>query len=78
MSILLYWLLLIILLFISSYALYIVTLKYFQHTNIVFAITNFIIFGGIAYLFQPANIHITLLEEIGIIFIILLIQKTRK
>ncbi|MBN1923721.1 MAG: PQQ-binding-like beta-propeller repeat protein [Nanoarchaeota archaeon] len=60
----LYWVLIIGLLLLSSFAVYVVSFKLFENQAVFIALSNIIIFACIIYLFKPFNIHVILLEEL--------------
>jgi hypothetical protein len=59
-----YWGGIVILLIIASVLIYFVSFKFFSEQAQFIAITNFILFAGLAYVFHPSNMHIILLEQI--------------
>lgn len=59
-----YWVAFTLLLIISSFSVYVLSFKLFEDKAHIIALVNLIFFLGIAYVFQPVNIHNVLILEI--------------
>lgn len=70
-----YWITLSILLIISSMGVYFVAYSFLKNHAQYISITNFLIFLGITLVFEPINIHLILLEEVLISFIIIFLIR---
>ena len=71
----LYWVVVVILDLIASYGIYLVSYKLFREQAHLLGITNFILFIGITYVFEPANMQLVLLFELILSAVFFMIMR---